>query len=475
MDIGNRDFEYVRRMNSLERHYDGVPDPPWLKKMFMLGRASIEGRLARRLPFKSREQIERARDARLRRLVRYAYRTVPFYRETMDGLGVSPSGIRGLGDMSRLPIVGDDEMRGRGEDLLSSALKPHQLYQFFTGGSTGVVKPVYYDARSLIRNAAFGNREKDVYARFLSSGRNLRVLYIVPTVTTSTKIHELYRRLIPGYRSLGPTRGLIETQAPFQEKVKAINSFKPDILVGFSKSCGEFFFQVRKRGTPIHLPKLAILGTESLPQTYRKIMEDELGVPAIVIYSSCEAMKLGFECERHCGLHIHEDIAPVRVVDEDGMDVKPGDEGMVLISNTVNHATVLLNFDLNDRGRLIEEPCGCGRNFHRIELTESRNTPLMETPDGRKLNYVEVVGRARAHNDVAQYQIVIESPVHWRVLLVSSDPERTRTWLGAVAERANREVGAPGLRIEYEMTDAPLKTAGGKTPIVIRREQVGIE
>ena len=83
---------------------------------------------------------------------------------------------------------------------------------------------------------------------------------------------------------------------------------------------------------------------------------DGFGIPAFSIYASVEAPSIGFECKEHRGIHINEDIYPVRIVDGSGRSLPPGERGEVVVSNLVNRAMVLLNYRLGDLAALPSRP-----------------------------------------------------------------------------------------------------------------------
>ncbi len=65
----------------------------------------------RSIPYAPRAYVERLRDARVRRIVRYAARTVPFYRDALAKLGLDPREFRTAHDLARLPIVTKYDLR----------------------------------------------------------------------------------------------------------------------------------------------------------------------------------------------------------------------------------------------------------------------------------------------------------------------------------------------------------------------------
>ena len=60
---------------------------------------------------RSRDEMSRLQNQRLRDLVGRVYERVPFYKRKMEERGVSPSDIRGISDIAKLPFTTKDEMR----------------------------------------------------------------------------------------------------------------------------------------------------------------------------------------------------------------------------------------------------------------------------------------------------------------------------------------------------------------------------
>ena len=71
----------------------------------------------RNAPFLPRERVEAARDERVRRIVRHAVRTVPYYRE----LGIDPREIRTASDLDALPLLEPATVRADPERFLSQS------------------------------------------------------------------------------------------------------------------------------------------------------------------------------------------------------------------------------------------------------------------------------------------------------------------------------------------------------------------
>ena len=92
------------------------------------------GRRQRR---RSPKQLRALQMRSVRRTVEYVYRYVPYYREAMDSACLTPSDIRTLADVPRLPITRRQQLAERPEDFISRypGLVPTTMVG--TGGTTG--------------------------------------------------------------------------------------------------------------------------------------------------------------------------------------------------------------------------------------------------------------------------------------------------------------------------------------------------
>ena len=85
--------------------------------MTMYSRLAATARMAydaagqARYPLRPLGRIEADQSRRVRRMAAYAYRYVPYYRETMDRLGLTPADFAGAQDLARLPILERDRLQ----------------------------------------------------------------------------------------------------------------------------------------------------------------------------------------------------------------------------------------------------------------------------------------------------------------------------------------------------------------------------
>ncbi|HMR77097.1 MAG TPA: glycosyltransferase, partial [Polyangiaceae bacterium] len=112
----------------VERYYDSLRKTQWL----------------------SSGQLRDLQDEKLRRLVRHAYRNVPYYRRRMREAKITPHDIRGQTDLHKLPFLTKTDVREHLYfDILSENHDKNEVLRISTSGSTGEPFVCYADRAQL--------------------------------------------------------------------------------------------------------------------------------------------------------------------------------------------------------------------------------------------------------------------------------------------------------------------------------------
>ena len=391
----------------------------------------------RRAPFLSRERLDAVRDARIRRLVRYAARHVPYYRDRFARDGIDPRTIRGAHDLDALPRLARDEVRAEPARFLSTSRRAKTTLPLLTGGTTGTPLEVHHDWRSLLANIGFGERERAPVIALSGGAFRPKELHVGYETSNFRKILNFYatHTRLP----VKPRRASVSMQASFEEIVDAINVERPDILTAYGGFLETFFRTVEARGVTLHKPKVVMYVGETLPAGRRAWIERELGASVMSRYCSVEAFKIGYFCERGTGFHLHDDLCHVRIVRPDGSTCRPGEAGEIVISNLVNHATVLLNYPTGDVAFLHEGPCGCGRTHRLMSEVEGRVEDMVPLASGVQLHPRAVWAAFKDDRDILQYQLIQHQLRHFELKLVTASPD-TFAAASARARAALRDV-----------------------------------
>jgi phenylacetate-CoA ligase len=434
-------------------------DAPIGTRLIFTGTVALRTLTAPRAPFRSPASIERAQRRRLRSIVRHAYRHVPYYRETMDEIGLRQEDIRTVADLKRLPLIGRRDIQ-RDPIRFASRARPLDRYlETHTGGSSGAPLTVFRDPLSL-REVGHSERAAAVARKLVGKRRRMRVLGIGSPLSPSTRVREAVTRriLLPGWMRV-QRRELSLLDSP-ATALAEIDEFRPDLISSYGSYLEALFFHVRDAGVDVPLPAVVFYSADALSPRARRLISG-LGIEVLSYYSAVEASTLGFECEKHTGLHLNSDLYPLRIVGEDGEELPDGEMGEVVVSNLINRGTVLLNYRLGDVATKLTERCPCGRSLPLMSFVEGRVDDWVVTPTGERMHPQGIRTLFTTEQDVWQYQVVQRSPSRFAVRLVTA-PGCDRSQLEArLAAKFVERVGE-GTTVEFTFVKELPRTPRGK-------------
>src|SRR5688500_17537960 len=323
------------------------PQAPLRDRLRWSSELALRAPLQSRVPFWAPSTLEAQQRRRVRAAVAHAYDNVPYYREAIDKLGLSPAAFTGAGDLARLPIIERQQLQRDPEYFTSSAAPRELCAKLQSGGSTGEPVTVFRDPYSVFQTNIHAQRLRLLVSRIVGRPRFSEVVISPPSSPGGTLARTIRRQSLisPAVRS---RRRWVSLFAPLSEQVAALNEHRPDVVGSYGSAVEALFVHLEARGGGGHLPKVVTYGADALSDSARRMISERFGVTVLSSYQAIESGQLGFECERHRGYHLNMDFCPVRLVDADGRDVPDGGSGSVLVSDLTNRATVLLNYRLGD-------------------------------------------------------------------------------------------------------------------------------
>ncbi len=373
----------------------------------------------RRIPYLPEEQLCQARDRRVRRIVRHAARTVPYYQDLFRQLQIDPADIRTAEDLQRLPLIDKAVVREQHERFISISRWGRDAAQMPTSGTSGVPLTVHHDRYSMLVKAAFDERRRAAWRAILGPGGARTVLTIAFRGTATDVWGAFWADNM--LRPTPPHTIRLYGHEPLAEVVETINQYGPDVIASHGSYLELLFKMVTARELAVHSPKLMAYGADSMTEETRRAFEQRLGCPILSSYGSIEAPGIGFSCEHRTGFHLNMDLIHVRLIDPSGHDVLPGQHGEVVVSNLVNQAMVLLNYRLGDVAVLLPQACPCGRTLPLLSLLEGRVDDVIQLPNGEWLSQPPITGALKHFHDIQRFQLVQHTVYEFELRLVTVD------------------------------------------------------
>jgi phenylacetate-CoA ligase len=413
----------------------------------------------RDVPYLSSEELYKLRDTHLRSIVRYAAETVPYYQDLFRTMKINPSEIRSVEDLEGLPFLDKEMIRKDPIYFISTTRRGKTAIPFLTSGSTGLPIKIHHDRYSLLSNIASGEREREVISKLCGRRFGYRVATILYEGNTTKKVQNLYRQwtFIP----IRPEEFTLSVSNPFEEIANWIDHLCPDVLIGYGSYLETFFRALALRNISMRLPKVLVYVAEGMTAEGKSFIEEIFGIPVLSQYNAVEAFKIGFTCEERNGFHLHEDLCHVKIVDANGKKLTDGEKGEIVISNLVNHGTVLLNYRLGDVGVLSREKCRCGRTLPILSELEGRVEDILFLQDGRFIHPRAIWAVIKKMEGVLKYQLIQHAPQRFELRLVTVNKDTYPLVVTGILDGLKDLFGSSAM-IESEYVEELTSQEGGK-------------
>lgn len=319
-----------------------------------------------------REKLKELQLERLKKIVKYAYNNVPFYRKLFDEKGLKPEDIKTLKDIREIPFTTKDDLReaypyGMFAVPLKKVVRIHA-----SSGTTGKPTVVGYTKKDietwaeLVARIAFmaGVREEDVAQIAFSYG----------LFTGAFGLHY-------GLEKIGATVVPISS-GNTERQIMIMKDFGSTVLVStpsYALYMAEVAEEIGVKKGDLRL-RLGLFGAEGATLEMKKEIERRFGIMATENYGLSEIIGPGVsgECHVRDGLHIAEDHFLVEIINPDtGETLDFGEKGELVITTLTKEAMPLLRYRTRDITSLNPEPCRCGRTLMRMSPVQGRTDDML--------------------------------------------------------------------------------------------------
>ena len=320
----------------------------------------------------SRDQMRELQGKRLHKIVEYVYHNVPFYRNKLQEMDLTPADIRSIDDIVKLPFTTKKDLRDNYPFGLQAAPQSEIIRIHASSGTTGNPTIVGYTrkdisiwsecmARSL---TAYGVGRNDTFS--VSYGYGLFTgglgahngvetvgAAVVPASTGNTEKHA---RLI---RDLGIT-GIACTPSYALYLAETMDK------LGITKD------QIKLR--------VGAFGAEPWTENMRTEIQERLGLKGFNLYGLSEIMgpSVSYECECQDGSHINEDHFFPEIIDPVTLEPLPaGQTGELVFTTLTKEGMPVLRYRTRDLCSLLPGECPCGRTNVRMSAIHGRSDDML--------------------------------------------------------------------------------------------------
>jgi phenylacetate-CoA ligase len=404
---------------------------------------------AQRLPG---TELQRIQSAKLRDTLRHAFENVTLYRDHYRTRGVSIDGIDRAEDLWRLPAVEKGDYLDAGpmryidhrQDFAALNMRP-------TSGSLGHALPIYANGEDGITMRAC------LWSAWLGQG-------VHPRDRLFMMAAPYLERELPPFRS-----AFAPASISTEETMRRFRELRPTVIIGSVECIALLAQEARRRDLPERREVRCVFPFgQTLSRQLRKMIESGFDAEIFNLYGCNEANWLGYECEKHDGLHVTTDRAIVQIARLGQPDVPaaPGELGEIIITSIIRRTTPFIRYRLKDAAALDLTPCACGRSTPRLRSLEGRVQDFLIATNGQWIGPGTVAIDLTAGQDaIIDHRVVQQTPGQVKVSIVPS-PEFGPKDRQRIPDVIRRHLGE--VAVEVELVEEIPREASGKRRRIYR-------
>ena len=333
----------------------------------------------------SADELKALQNAELSTLVRHAFDNCPHYAKRMRDESIDPRDIRGVEDLSKLPLLTRDEA----VDTLAarkSRKPPLPEIAKMTSGTSGRPLAFAYDRGSEYWRQATKLRGYG-WAGYRPGDRSLHFwgsIGAVSRIRTRSKIKQTLDHLVRRDHYVDCAK---LSEGALERVIREIRTLQPSVIVCYAQAGAALArYVVESKSRDWH--DIAVISAaERLFPADRAAMVEAFGPGIFETYGSREVMLIAAECPAHSGLHVSmENIVLELIVRENGRvrAARPGETGEVVVTDLHNYGAPFIRYLNGDLAvAMPDTPCDCGRSLARIASVEGRVTETLRDGGGR--------------------------------------------------------------------------------------------
>ena len=402
----------------------------------------------------NKEALIKYQNYHLRKIVTYAYETVPYYQNLFKQLNITPADIQTSQDLAILPLLTKEEIRGRELEFVSNKTK--LKFKTNTSGTTGKPLKLYRDLFSInFENATLWRQKHWAKFEWKDKIATLRGQLVVE----SDRAQPPFWQYLPVQKKLVMSSyHLCDQFIPaYLEKLR---SFQPAAIEGYPSSVYKLArYMEINRVDPLRV-KAVFTSSEMLFDYQKEVITKYFG-QVFDHYGNAERVAYFGMCE-FGNYHYGMDYSIVEFLPTQRQGIEQ------IVGTTLhNFAMPLLRYVTGDLVQRSDQVCPCGRHFPVVKTIEGREDDYIITPSGKWIGRLSVVFRNIPN--LVESQVIQEQLDYVRVLIVTTadfnhhDEEilKQKLW-----ERLGSEI-----KIDLQKVQEIKRTKQGKSKLVVSNLQ----
>ena len=342
--------------------------------------------------------------SRLKSLLDYANRHIPFYTKRFRDIGMEPEEIKTLEDLRGIPPLTRQEVIDFHKDMVDSRLaesipyadtakrdpgvpipfarfRKHKLVRNTSSGSTGAPTVFYEDGSRTSMNWVHEMRLKEWYG-VGPGAREARMVRISTDYMPKSRVVR-FRKMFWGQLLLP---GVNLSDGEYDYCLEAIKEFRPRVMWGFTSALAGLSEYVVRRAKDMgsYRPTVMVGWAAPVYDHERAIMEKAFSCSVSNIYGAREVGHVAGLCPNG-SFHINQENLLVET-DAPGLDLPSDSPGEILVTTLDLSPMPFIRYRMGDVGEVAPSRCDCGRTLQVIENLLGRTGEIFISKEGRMIS-----------------------------------------------------------------------------------------
>lgn len=310
---------------------------------------------------------------RLKEIVYYSYKNVPFYKKKMEEAGVSPDDIKTLEDVTRIPLTTKDDLRDNAPFGFLAKPMEDFIELHASSGTTGVPVTVCYTRHDI-------EVWSEVMARCLSmAGLTKKDIFQNPipygTFTGAFGFHYGAQKI--GALVIPTGKGQSERQI---ELMKYYGTTFMSGVASYALHLGQTALKMGIEPSSLKV-RNGIFGAEMFTSGMKEKIKEMWDMDVHDIYGLTEMCGPGVsaDCDVHDGLHLWQDHFLAEVIDpKTGEQLGSEESGELVLTTLTKEGMPILRYRTRDITFLYDSSeCDCGRTHIRHAPIKGRSDDMV--------------------------------------------------------------------------------------------------
>lgn len=320
--------------------------------------------------------IRRIQNRRLARIIRHAWREVPYYQRALPE-GSESSGADAFTDLGRFPIIDRSILADHWSEFRARDVTRYAPRSRRTGGTSGRPLEVLLDRRTRALRMAY-DLVRMQWAGWKPGDRS--VVFTVPLGYFgggTIDFDALYA--IDAPRNTLLLNGARLDEQRLRDLSRLVGEYRPDSLRGFPSTLVLLARFLDAEKIRIR-PRSVMTGGELILDWQRRFLKDAFGRGVFDRYGMWESVAAAAQCEQG-QYHLLPELGYVEIL-RNGRPCGPGEAGELVGTHLVNHSMPLIRYNMHDVAAWTGQRCPCGREAETLSIIGGRGRDLLVTRSG---------------------------------------------------------------------------------------------